>query len=291
MGIQIQKLANLTLNAFKATRKIPVKNIAVGTALFGTGVLTGGMMYDTFKREQKAEPVKEEVQVQKKTQAAKSEEPKFKYVSPVIGENGIVKADTTYYAGTKTPEVIKYVDKDGKSKVKEFYDESGKLSCYSYMDGEGTYKTYDNKGKLAKEGFNTGDGNTVVREYNYECDRWDEDVYDKQGRLISEKNFSKDSNGEIKVSNESFEYNDDGSMKNTYSYNYGQVKWVDSYLSDGSTIHTDYKYGDKTNETVEDKNGKKLKERHYKDGVLDYTVVPKYNKDGDIVKNDTIRNS
>ena len=40
-----------------------------------------------------------------------------------------------------------------------------------------------------------------------------------------------------------------------------------------------------------DKNDWLIKEKHYDiDGLLKYTVVPKYNKDGDFIKNDTIRN-
>ena len=35
----------------------------------------------------------------------------------------------------------------------------------------------------------------------------------------------------------------------------------------------------------------KMEKQYDDNGVLKYTVVPKYNKDGDVIKNDTIRNN
>lgn len=64
----------------------------------------------------------------------------YKYVPPKIGEDGIVKADTSYYAGTKQPEYIDYQDKNGHSIHLTNFDKNGKMSGFRiYTSDSGDY--------------------------------------------------------------------------------------------------------------------------------------------------------
>ena len=186
----------------------------------------------------------------------------YKYVPPKIGEDGIVKADTSYYAGTKQPEYIDYQDKNGHSIHLTNFDKNGKMSGFRiYTSDSGDYNGFNAKGEFTSSLENNADGSYTYGHKDAELGRWLEDKYDKNNRLTH------------------YECVIDGKVESD--------DWT--YHKDGSKTH---KFSLTNNAITRDKNDKIIKEKQYDDnGVLKYTVVPKYNKDGDVIKNDTIRNN
>lgn len=124
---------------------------------------------------------------------------------------------------------------------------------------------YENNGNIA--GFMYLDrNNKVVREEHLNDDgtvRSFAHIYHNEDGSSNENWYDKD--GEFDYS---IKRNKDGSY---------EQEWLND---DCETVKIQY-----------DKNGNEIKEKRYDiDGKLKYTVIPKYNKEGDIVKRDTIRN-
>lgn len=184
----------------------------------------------------------------------------YKYVPPKIGEDGIVKADTlNLLDGTKC---IHYRNKDNQLVQSTNYDNNGKMSGFRiYTSDSGDYNGFNAKGEFTSSLENNADGSYTYAHKDAELGRWLEDKYDKNNRLTH------------------YECVIDGKVES------GDM----TYHKDGSKTH---KFSLTNNAITRDKNDKIIKEKQYDDnGVLKYTVVPKYNKDGDVIKNDTIRNN
>lgn len=189
----------------------------------------------------------------------------YKYVPPKIGEDGIVKADTSYYAGTKQPEYIGYKDENGDLIQVTKFDKNGKMEKFhKYVkDAFGVERQeYNAKGELVEKFIFSPDGSLKTISHKDEISgMWKDVNYDKDGRMTHREFIIGDN-----IEYEDMTYHKDGSRteKSTYC---------------------------KTAETF-DRNNKLIKKKQYDDnGFLKYTVVPKYNKDGDVIKNDTIRNN
>lgn len=254
----VSRLAGKALTVLKpTTRKIGMVSI------FGAGVLAGSLLTQNSSQTVNT-PTEKTASANKVATAPKAEakEKEFKYVPPKIGEDGIVKADTSYYAGTKQPEYIDYQDKNGHSIHLTNFDKNGKMSGFRiYTSDSGDYNGFNAKGEFTSSLENNADGSYTYGHKDAELGRWLEDKYDKNNRLTH------------------YECVIDGKVESD--------DWT--YHKDGSKTH---KFSLTNNAITRDKNDKIIKEKQYDDnGVLKYTVVPKYNKDGDVIKNDTIRNN
>ena len=185
----------------------------------------------------------------------------YKYVPPKIGEDGIVKADTlNLLDGTKC---IHYRNKDNQLVQSTNYDNNGKMSGFRiYTSDSGDYNGFNAKGELVEKFIFSPDGSLKTISHKDEISgMWKDVNYDKDGRMTHREFIIGDN-----IEYEDMTYHKDGSRteKSTYC---------------------------KTAETF-DRNNKLIKKKQYDDnGFLKYTVVPKYNKDGDVIKNDTIRNN
>jgi hypothetical protein len=205
--------------------------------------------------------LKAEAKVEEKPEAQK--EPEFEYVPPTVGKDGIAKADTTMYPGTQKIRYINYIDDKGKTVHYTKFAKDGKFDGFCKETSDGEEYGYDKAGELNYYCHKEGDN--VVMETKDKNGRWMTDIIDsKKGRYIQEEAY----------------YHDD---KITYKYKYN---------SDGSYVATGYEWNTPTDQTTYDKTGKVVQEKRYdKNGQLKYTIKPKYNKEGDIIKRDTIPNS
>ena len=130
-----------------------------------------------------------------------------------------------------------------------------------YTSDSGDYNGFNAKGEFTSSLENNADGSYTYSHKDAELGQWLEDKYDKNNRLTHYESVI-----DGKIESDDWTYHKDGS--NTHKF---------SLTNDAIT---------------RDKNDKIIKEKQYDDnGVLKYTVVPKYNKDGDVIKNDTIRNN
>ncbi|MBR6126314.1 hypothetical protein IKQ21_01375 [bacterium] len=210
------------------------------------------------------------------TKTVKSES-KTVYKAPKIGEFGIQAADTLYALNTNNIAEIRYYSDKAKKNM-ERYDEfdakTGKIRRYTYLLDDKTnhfrdYITYNPDGSRRYDGYHA-DG------------KFYETGYHDNGRRswVTESDIK--TGKELKATY----YLDDGySVSSIYTSN-----------KDGSTTieRTDRgKYGEKTGKTVtlEDKNENTISEKHFdSNDILQYTVIPKRNSEGDVIKNDTIWN-
>lgn len=255
----VSRLAGKALTVLKpTTRKVGMVSI------FGAGALAGSLLTQNSSQTVNT-PTEKTASAKKVATAPKAEakEKEFKYVPPKIGEDGIVKADTSYYAGTKQPEYIGYKDENGDLIQVTKFDKNGKMEKFhKYVkDAFGVERQeYNAKGELVEKFIFSPDGSLKTISHKDEISgMWKDVNYDKDGRMTHREFIIGDN-----IEYEDMTYHKDGSRteKSTYC---------------------------KTAETF-DRNNKLIKKKQYDDnGVLKYTVVPKYNKDGDVIKNDTIR--
>ena len=127
-----------------------------------------------------------------------------------------------------------------------------------YTSDSGDYNGFNAKGEFTSSLENNADGSYTYGHKDAELGQWLEDKYDKNNRLTH------------------YESVIDGKVESD--------DWT--YHKDGSKTH---KFSLTNNAITRDKNDKIIKEKQYDDnGVLKYTIVPKYNKDGDVIKNDTL---
>ena len=272
--VNVSKLMGLAGEALSAVKKAPMAQKTAMAAIFGAGTITGALINcDGFEKEEAKAPTE---QVAKKAttkpKAEAKKEPEFKYVPPKVGEDGVAKADTTYYAGTKQPEHICYRDANGNLVHQTNLEKDGKLAGFLnvFSNGKGKesdFDDYNSKGEYIGAYRVNDDGSSSYSKKGHDGN-WLERGTDSKGREVYQIYEKAEIIGE-KIRYMSHiretEYHKDG---------YYTVKDTD---------------GNKA--TTYDKNDRKIKEKKYDDhDVLQYTVTPKYNKDGDIVKNDTIRN-
>ena len=139
-----------------------------------------------------------------------------------------------------------------------------------FPNGKGKEDDYDEfnaKGEYIGAKRVNDDGSTTYSSKGYNGN-WFETKYDSKGREVYH----------------SYERSE---QINGKTYYFTEDKEIE-YHKDGSYTVKD---SDGNKATTYDKNDRKIKEKKYGyDDVLQYTVIPKYNKDGDIVKNDTIKN-
>ena len=272
--VNVSKLMGLAGEALSAAKKAPMAQKAAMAAIFGAGTITGALINcDGFEKEETKAPTEQVAKkAMTKPKAEAKKEPEFKYVPPKIGEDGVVKADTTYYAGTKQPASIYYKDKNGEDVHETDLDKNGKLEGFYefYSNGKGKesdYDKFDAKGNIISKKRVYLDG-SISYSSRGGCGRLLETRYDSQNRKVFDEYESVDIIGD-KI------------------YHTPYIRETE-YHKDGSYTVKD---SDGNKATTYDKNDRKIKEKKYGyDDVLQYTVIPKYNKDGDIVKNDTIKN-
>lgn len=258
----VSRLAGKALTVLKpTTRKIGMVSI------FGAGALAGSLLTQNSSQTVNT-PTEKTASANKVATAPKAEakEKEFKYVPPKIGEDGIVKADTSYYAGTKQPEYIGYKDENGDPVQITKLDKNGKMEKFhkyvKTIGDESERQEYNAKGDLVEIFTFYPNGSLKTISHKDEISgMWTDVNYDKNDRM-THREFIIGNNVEC----EDMTYHKDGSRTEKSSYC-------------------------KTAETF-DRNNRLIKKKQYDDnGVLKYTVVPKYNKDGDVIKNDTIRNN
>lgn len=272
--VNVSKLMGLAGEALSAVKRAPMAQKTAMAAIFGAGAMTGALINcDGFEKEEAKAPTEQVAKkAMTKPKAEAKKEPEFKYVPPKVGEDDVAKADTIYYAGTNQPESILYKDKDGKTVHQTDLDKNGKLKGFYdiYSNGKGKESDYDYfnaKGDFVLANRVNPDGSKTLSSKGHNGN-WLEIKYDSKGRKVYQ----------------SYEKPMQIEGKTYYSPNYIETK----YHKDGS--HT-VKFTEDNTAITYDKNDRKIKEKKYGyDDVLQYTVIPKYNKDGDIVKNDTIRN-
>ena len=272
--VNVSKLMGLAGEALSAVKRAPMAQKTAMAAIFGAGAMTGALINcDGFEKEEAKAPTEQVAKkAMTKPKAEAKKEPEFKYVPPKVGEDDVAKADTIYYAGTKQPESILYKDKNGEDVHQTDLDKNGKLKGFYniFPNGKGKESDYDYfnaKGDFVHANRVNPDGSKTLSSKGHNGN-WLEIKYDSKGREVYQ----------------SYEKPMQIEGKTYYSPEYNETK----YHKDGSyTVKsTDGNYA-----TTYDKNGRKIKEKKYGyDDVLQYTVIPKYNKDGDIVKNDTIKN-
>lgn len=86
-------------------------------------------------------------------------------------------------------------------------------------------------------------------------------------------------------------HNEDGSSNENWYDKDGKFDYSVTINRDGSRVQEGFFDDGESYKIQSDKNFKLIKEKRYDiDGKLKYTVIPKYNKEGDIVNRDTIRN-
>ena len=209
------------------------------------------------------------------------DKPKSTYTPPEVGKAGIAASDTAYYTGTdKIASVRYYTDKAKKNLIHETeYDESGKVKEYTWYDpdsknkGWSDFTEYNANGEKQATGYNTSGNNFIIIRYNEKGKQSSITTFDvNTGKTLERKSYYDD--GRLLYTEK---YNKDGSYSTTdESYYYDRQK--------------QFKKGDRTVEY--DKNDNEIREKQFNpNGELEYTITPKRNKDGDIVKRDTIWNN
>lgn len=258
----VSRLAGKALTVLKPTTRKVTSTLIFGVGA-GVGYLAGQNNSQKVVSPQTTEQVVDSTATKPKQEQGEKE---FTYVPPKIGEDGIVKADTSYYAGTKQPEYIGYKDENGDPVQVTKFDKNGKMEKFhkyvKTIGDERERQEYNAKGDLVEIFTSYPNGSLKTISHKDEISgMWKDVNYDKDGRMTHR---------EFIISNhvecEDMTYHKDGSRTEKSSYC-------------------------KTAETF-DRNNRLIKKKQYDDnGVLKYTVVPKYNKDGDVIKNDTIRNN
>lgn len=235
--MNIKTLMQAGIEGLKSIKNLPPSgNIVMGT-LFGVGAAADIMIGDLFEKNGVNKEVKEKTELvaqpQKQADSTKVEakEPEFKYVPPKVGAPGIASSDTIFYTGTNQPANIMYYDKDGKLRHQTNYAKDGKLESFSTGLDKNNYIEYDNKGEFIVE-VTSDKNNKILEERFAEC---------------------------------TITYNPDGTSS--------------------------LRGNDNSGVSVYDKNARLIKEKEYNaDGTLKHTIIPKYNKEGDMVRRDTIPN-
>ena len=272
--VNVSKLMGLAGEALSAVKRAPMAQKATMAAIFGAGAMTGALINcDGFEKEEAKAPTEQVAKkAMTKPKAEAKKEPEFKYVPPKVGEDGVAKADTIYYAGTNQPETILYKDIDGNTVHQTDLDKNGKLKGFLKIysngkDKESNFDRYNSKGELESSYRVNDDGSTTISTKGHDGN-WLERGADSKGREVYKIYEKADIIGE----------------KIYYTTHLKETE----YHKDGSRT---VKYSDGNRAITYDKNDRKIKEKKYDNhDVLEYTVIPKYNKDGDIVKNDTIKN-
>lgn len=272
--VNVSKLMGLAGEALSAVKKAPMAQKTAMAAIFGAGTITGALINcDGFEKEEAKAPTEQVAKkAMTKPKAEAKKEPEFKYVPPKVGEDGVAKADTIYYAGTKQPENILYKDKNGDVVHQTDLDKNGKLKSFYdiYPNGKGKesdFNYYNSKGELVSSYSVNDDGSTTHSKKGHDGN-WLERGTDSKGREVYQIYEKTDIIGE--------------------KIHYMPYVRQTEYHKDGSYTVKD---SDGNKATTYDKNDRKIQEKKYDNhDVLQYTVIPKYNKDGDIVKNDTIKN-
>lgn len=258
--MNVSKIVSTVVNTVKRN---PGLAFAAGGTLglaFTAGFIFGNNI-NKVENEQKPEVA--QTPKQNKSQA-KPKEPVFEYVAPKIGEEGIIKADTFYFAGTKKPEAILYTAEKNKPVQETRFNKDGSLKTFTKFDRKPIdgahlgYSVYNNKGEEIEYSNFEKDGSSV---YASKDDRgWNYYNYDKKDKLVkTERSDGTEAEHGYKPNgNETILYSKYGIAENFYEY---------------------------------DKNGKEVSKKDFdENGVVKYTVNTKYDKDGCVVKKDTIWN-
>ena len=268
--MSISKITKLAGEALKAVKTLPNAGKAGLACIFGAGVATGSLINcDGFERETKPKteiPADSTLMTVKtkpeETKKEEKKEPEFKYVSPAPEDVGAVKIDTVRLIGSNGITRRNYFDKEGNIVYIEHFKEGKTLDYYSILNSEGTYSHFRN-GECFEWTEKHADGSRTIYSEDSKG-RSIQTKYDKQGRVLEDEFYSYD----------------DTYQKCKYTHN-----------SDGSQRTQRYEVGRIVSDCTVDRNGREIERKAYdKNNQLKYTVTPKYNDAGDIVKRDTIWN-
>ena len=264
----IQKITQLATNVLSKVQKMPLPKqlglVALATTgVFGLGVAVGETLFgDSFEKEQ---PVQEE---QSKTNEPEvptdnaETKPEFEYTPPTVGKLGIASADTLYSAKTQKIACIEYKNSNNEVVHQTHYDENNNMKEFTVFGNNDDSWTYNKDGKCISSLVNYDDGSYIYRYDNSVSDGYRE--YDKEGRLTSERDTWKDP---WKWTAIDYEYDSKG----------GRVEKILNRDKESNK----HNYYDKNDRLVKSKQFDSSKQ-------LLYTVTPKYDEDGDIVKRDTV---
>ena len=110
----------------------------------------------------------------------------------------------------------------------------------------------------------------------------------KNNKVVRETYLNND--GTLRSFSHIYHYDDGSSKENWYDKD-GNYDYSVTINRDGSRVQEGIFDDGESYKLQSDKNNKLIKEKRYDaDGTLKYTVIPKYNKEGDMVQQDTIRN-
>ena len=259
--MNVSKIFSTVVNTVKRNPIV----FAIGVGAYGVGVATSAIFGScSVTKEEKQVPQQTQTETTPQTQTqSKPNESVFEYVSPNIGENGIVKADTNYFAGTKKPQYILYVADKNRPVQSEIFNRDGSLNEFTVYNVAVDRKnvdtdTYNNKGENTNWTRYNEDG---TQEHGDKFnDGWHYYTFDKKENIIK----SEYPDG----TKQEYKYNPNGSYTVLHSQ-YGQPKVFFEH----------------------DKNDKEVRKKEFdKDGVVKYTVNTTYDKDGCVVKKDTVWN-
>lgn len=281
----IQQITKMATNAMAKLQKMPLpkqaKTLAlVTTGVFGLGVIAGkAMLGDNFEKEQVTNLQQEndslrtandsinkelailngekekEMQEKTKTNGLK----KVAYTPPVL--DGDVKADTTAIYRNGKPAEISY-SKNGKVFEIQCLNPDGSYDGYATVSHHTnkTVKSYENAyGKYSHTVENYNNGTYVLTSDGITT--WETEYYNEHPENIS-----------FEVTRETLK-----NGQNIYETFDG---YIDQNKKRKEVVS---RWDDKTGAWV------KSKEKEYDDsGLLKFTVTPKYNSDGDLIKRDTV---
>ena len=308
--MNVTKAAQFVTKAMTKMNSMP-KWAKVGSAILGAGAIFGGGMLaeksiigDRFEKiDSRLTAVEgylftkalEEAKKSDTTAVAQAEELKpaekkaveeentFKYVPPEVDGERIVKTVETKFAGSDVVEKRQYLGGDGKVLWEERFNSDGSLKEYLDFGKGDTIKIegntkyvndkYNSKGEKISYLHKLSDGGAVYRELQ-DNGEWDIYEYDKKGRPTYIKT-NYDIAGYKSIDATFFTYNSDGSYKARTCY------W---HQNNSEPDYIDIDYYNSKDKLL------KTKRLDYINKILQYTVIPKYDKDGVLIKNDTVWN-
>ena len=203
-------------------------------------------------------------------------ESKTAYKAPKIGEFGIQAADTLYALNNHNiAEIDYYSDKAKKNMVRyDNFDGKGKIKKYTYLLDTKTkyfrdYITYNPDGSRKYDGYHA-DGKFYKTGYRDDGSRsWESEADIRTGNDLKTTFYEFD--GYTVLSTETNNKNGTRTIENKEKDSYG--------VKTGKTVE------------VEDRNGNTISKKQFdSNDILQYTVIPKRNSEGDVIKNDTIWN-
>lgn len=273
----IQQVTNLATKVLQNVKKLPPRHMFLGggAAIFAAGLLVGkAILGDSFEKEQALEshgeaytepapPAQGEDATLIDGQENEKKELKRIEYTPPTGDD--VKADTTGWYHNGAPGTIEY-SRNGKVFELEFRESNGAYA--------GNAKVHNLDNLTLKEYNNAyGEHEQTVREL-------------EDGTIITDYDGRSNWGVEYAHANPDYikDFNNRTVTRTTEKEGLHKTEYFDAYIA----------LERKRSETVEEWDHKKqdhvlkYEKKYNNTGLLQYTITPKYNSDGDLIKRDTV---